>query len=128
MASWRCMNSRCGDPAQRPGFDFEAEGKVVKCPKCGLSSDDVRFGGMLLKLTVIHYDPPHPIVGGAGLGYPLCEPSARVQDLHRKKEAATGEPGVVNCKKCLAHVDFPKEWEEMALSRVPNMMMSPLPE
>jgi transcription elongation factor Elf1 len=56
------------------------------------------------------------------MGYPLCDESKVVVAL--VGEQATGEPGVVNCKACKEHVDFPKDWVEMDASRVPDINLA----
>ena len=118
MSLWRCYNPKCAtNPYGKQGFDFEVDGRVAKCPKCGIDNEG-RFTSLLVRLTLIHYDPPSP-VPGFGMGYTLCDANRMVYALN-PGEQASGEPVAVNCKKCKEHADFPKDWTDMSKDRVPQ--------
>lgn len=116
---WRCLNPKCADdPEGKPEHDFWAAEPV--CDKCGADPrKDPKLKGMITPLVIIHLDPPHPIAPGVGLGFPLCDTTRRVHNLHVTGEQATSEPGVVNCPKCKEHEQFPRDAIEMDKSRVP---------
>lgn len=111
MPQWRCLNSRCWE-TQRPGYDFTADAGV--CPKCGASANEPQTARFLIRLAIIHYDPPHPTIAGLGMGYALCDKGRHVSTLHLAQlkrggvlEQATADANAVNCPQCLAHKDFP---------------------
>ena len=78
MGLWRCWNPRCTD-GPKPGFDFEAAavGDVGECPKCHVKSNDPRFGNLIVRRVVIHFDPPHEAIDGATLAVCACDGKPR---------------------------------------------------
>ena len=77
---------------------FEAE--YHYCAKCDINSlAEPRYSGIVQRLKTIHYDPPDPKVKGKGQGKYACNGRPVRGTEH---EAATGEPGAVNCEACKA--------------------------
>lgn len=98
MALWRCNSLKC------EGKTFLSE--RPKCPVCGLDAEaDARFADVIIKLTIIHFDPPSGVVRGRGKNVTLCD-GTPVRSLGKKHEQASGDPEAVNCQACRAHKDF----------------------
>ena len=75
------------------GRTFEAPRPM--CEPCEIDPlKDRRMAGVVLKVEIVHYDPPSK-VKHRGLGVLACDPKTPV---HGKR--ATGEPHVVNCAAC----------------------------
>lgn len=92
MPTFRCY--LCPGPKGIPGLDFTADKPV--CPTCGVDPGaDPRDAGVVVKLQVIHFDPPRR--PGRGYGHAACDPKLKVG---AGGVVATGEPSVVNCPAC----------------------------
>lgn len=105
---FRCGNPRCKlDPDGPNGFDFESDRPV--CPKCAAKLGDPRTGRFIARMVVVHYEAPDERYEGIGVGHALCDPALTNAVLGRRKEQGSNAPTAVNCEKCLAHADFPKD-------------------
>lgn len=96
MRLWKCWNPKCADKQGIPGHDFTSEDHVGTCDKCGLKSDDARFGKLIVPRVVIHFDAPSGIVEGAGVNYAACS----AEFTRTKGYRMSGEPVAVNCPLC----------------------------
>lgn len=109
MRLFRCVNPKCREGIQH-GHDFTAEGPVATCPKCGVKSNDPKFGHIIVPLVVIHFNPPSGVVEGIGAGFAACEPTVPIAGLR-----ATGVPSVVNCPKCIETEAYKKAFAVVSL-------------
>lgn len=93
MPLYRCAN--CGNDAEHP---------TPKCVPCGLDpKNEPRAVQMFTELVTVHFDPPHAVVAGWGLGHAACDPTKKVG---RVQDRFTGEREVVNCSACKASEAF----------------------
>lgn len=83
---WHCFNC---------ATDFE--GPTAKCTGCGAENEGGR--DIIAQRLVIHFDPPHPIIKGRGLGHHACNPEQKVASQGMR---STGYPGSVTCPMCKA--------------------------
>ena len=104
MRLWKCWNAKCADKPGMPGHDFVGEDAVGKCDKCGLASNDPRFGRLIVPRVILHFDAPSGIVDGAGVNYAACEP----ERTRAKGYRMTGEPSAVTCPACRGTEAFAK--------------------
>lgn len=104
MRLWKCWNPKCADKLGMPGHDFVGDDAAGKCDRCGLQSDDKRFGHLIVPRVVIHFDAPSGIVEGHGVGYAACEPERTREKGYRM----TGEPVAVTCPACRGSEAFAK--------------------
>jgi hypothetical protein len=88
MRLWLCFNCQ-------PQHEFDG-GKGI-CPKCGADHDDPKSRGAVAPRVVIHFDPPHAVLQGRGIGCYACDPTKAVGSQGTR---ATGDPRVVNCPAC----------------------------
>lgn len=101
---YRCSNANCCDRVGNP-HEFLADEGI--CPKCGISQGDQRFGSLIIRCVMIHFDPPSP-VPGYGLGVRACAPEtaihAPVDAFGRPRigHGGTGDPVAVSCPACKA--------------------------
>lgn len=76
----------------------EFESPTLACAKCGLDpAKNPRDAEWLVKLEVIHFDPPTN-VAGRGKNHAACDPKLTLGGNRR----FTGEPVAVTCAKCKA--------------------------
>jgi ribosomal protein S27E len=91
---WRCTRISCSEDAHgRNIYDFDRPEPV--CPKCG--SDMRKPRGGILKLEVIHYDPPGDLVIDQfrrGRNEAACSPGRPFKGF------ASGAPDAVTCPAC----------------------------
>lgn len=75
-------------------------GYAVACPNCNLSNTHAAYGGNVVPVLVIHYEPPltEQMRGRAGCGHIACDPAVKVTKDDELRY--TGEPLVVNCPAC----------------------------
>lgn len=105
MNPYRCMNPECApNIAANKMHDFWSTEPV--CPKCGADQRKEDDHGIIVTLTVIHLDPPHPKYAhmGRGAGYRACDQKFRGM--------RTGDPRAVNCPACLKSEEIKKVIEE----------------
>ena len=105
MKMFRCMNRKCQGvkhPDLGPG-GFMAETPL--CPQCKIEANHPRFGLLIQRLVMIHYNPDSE-VPGFGLGHRACDPSKEItaqldgNGIPAPWHAGTGNPFVVNCPEC----------------------------
>lgn len=101
---YRCRNKRCSPEPGKP-LDFALKlGEPVKCPQCGW---DMKHPYLpLLRLEVIHYDPPFDEMHHVGIRRRACDKAVPIQvPAGSNGEAVSGEVGTgvasaVNCPLC----------------------------
>ncbi len=98
-----CRNPQCREVSDQE-FRFCVEHAHVACPKCGANQEP--FVGVL---TLTHQLVPHPkgpIIGYTGRRYKLaCDDRRAYLATTTNNEAATDQPGVVNCPGCRAAIE-----------------------
>ena len=108
MPIWRCQNEACStDPAGRLIFDFSDDLPI--CPTCG--TDGRKRPDIVIRLKLMHYDPPHPKLTRRGKGHAACDPNKKVHGT--ELVGFTGDPGTVNCQACIESA----EWQAAAKER-----------
>lgn len=76
------------------------------CPQCGLTADDPKFGHKIIRLVIVHFDPPTDFPG-IGQQHRACDPNKPIQapdgpgGVPNPWHAGTGDPKVVNCPACM---------------------------
>lgn len=110
MVLWRCHN--CLNPKKGiPGLDFSTDLTTgIVCPECGLKADTPEGRGMIIKLEIIHFDPPHEVLKHKGKNHIACNPKKRVGESSRLW--ATADHGSVTCEPCRATEAFQKTLPE----------------
>lgn len=97
MPMFRCHNQACTtDKHGRLGFDFEAPVSAIVCPKCG-AGKTARTAQLIVKLAVVHFDPPTNIQG-VGENVAACNPEKAIGSGMR----GSGVHDAVTCKACRA--------------------------
>lgn len=101
---WCCCNPTCWEEGQR----FEFEGEKDQCPKCKASG--YPFVLMLCLIHMLVPDDAGPIQSMGRRVRLACDPLRRREHLATKtnNEAATGEPGAVNCPGCRKEIEKQK--------------------
>ena len=80
------------------------------CPQCKLEANDPKFGSKIIRLQIVHFDPPTDFPG-VGQNYRACDHAIGVHaatgpgGVPNPYHGATGDPRFVNCPKCLATDD-----------------------
>lgn len=120
MRLWRCVNAKCWDEGKQ-GHDFTSEGPVGQCDKCGVRSDDKRFGSVIVPRVVIHYHPPSGVVEHIGTGSTACRPG---EPAHKYR--SSGAPTAVNCPLCMETDVFKANLAEISLHPDYDVPMSQL--
>lgn len=87
---WLCFNCE-------PHTEFQ--GPLPVCPVCKADGKDPKAAGCIAPRMVIHFDPPHAVFRGKGVGFHACDPKAQVGTLGMR---ASGDIRAVNCPACLA--------------------------
>ena len=114
---YRCYNPECGEPPN--GYDFASAQPI--CPKCGADKRTPSGRAIISPLTVVHLVVPAkdgPIQGQYKNWAVLCDPKIKL--CPRGKYQMSGEPSVTNCPACLAHADFPADFDDLTPELVPN--------
>ena len=91
------------------------------CTNCGADGDDPQARGCVAEQLVHHYDPPHAILVGRGLGHHACDPKVKVGTGGKR---ATGSRDAVNCPACRASkafLDVGQREEESSPYHVPEV-------
>lgn len=84
-----------------------------ECPQCGLSIKDPKLGHKIIRLTVIHFDPPSEWPG-VGLNVRACNKAMPIQapegpnGVPNPWHAGTGDPRQVSCPDCLLTDEYKK--------------------
>lgn len=96
----RCTNPKCGDKPGQVGHDFAAiPGQSPMCDKCGIAASDPRFGRLIVKLEIIHFEPRSGVVDEIGADYIACAPQtvglAKLPTVRR-----SGAVQAVTCPMC----------------------------
>ena len=97
---FRCTRVSC---VKKDQGRFQSEGWA--CPQCGLPMKDPKLGDKIMRLTMVHFDPPSEWPG-MGLHYRACDPSIGIQvapaqnGMPNPWHAGTGDPRQVSCPKC----------------------------
>ena len=98
---FRCLKPKC--QAREQGRFW---GEEWKCPQCGLTDKDPRLGQYLVRLCIIHFDPPTDIPG-VGLNVRACDKGKPIQAIQWENgtpspwNGGTGSPSAVTCDKCM---------------------------
>lgn len=100
LALYRCQNSKCAEDADgRLIFDFALSAdQLPVCPKCGC--DIRKYPNLVIERKLIHYDPPHPVIGERGQRCAACDPALKWEGSDHV--GFTGAPGAVTCPNCMA--------------------------
>lgn len=96
---FRCANPKCRK-ANKGTFFAE----IPKCPQCGIEANDPKYGRLIGRCALVHFDPPSP-VPGIGLNVRACDPAKviTVASTNERKpswHAGTGNPKGVTCPQC----------------------------
>lgn len=97
---FRCHRDSCQANDMGRFFAMDA-----KCPQCGLTQKDPKFGDKLQRLAIVHFDPPTDFAG-RGENVRACEPSEGIQcKMHGRIpnpfHAGSGNASIVNCPDCM---------------------------
>lgn len=111
VSLYRCQNSKCSDdPHGRLIFDFAlpADQQPI-CPKCGTSLKNEPL--IVIRRKLIHFDPPHPVIGDRGQRCAACDPAVKWEASDHV--GFTGAPEAVTCLDCQAT----EVWKKLAVER-----------
>jgi hypothetical protein len=102
---FRCNNPKC--QAVNKG-KFQSE--KPECPQCKIGADHPKFGSLILRLVMVHYDPPSEMPG-ISQWVRACDKSKSiaVQDgggVPNPWHAGTGLIQAVTCPECMATAEF----------------------
>lgn len=97
---------RCDRPTCKVQDKGHFRAELPKCPRCGLEANDPKFGSKIIRLTMIHYDPPTEFPG-IGKGFRACSPTKMIQVTDgpggapkNPFDAGTGDVNQVSCPEC----------------------------
>lgn len=100
MKKFRCGSPKC---QQTDGGIFNSEQGI--CPQCGLNEKCPKFGRMIHRLVMIHYDPPTEFPG-VGHNHRACDPTKAIQaqewqgGIPNPWNIGTGDVMSVTCDAC----------------------------
>jgi hypothetical protein len=95
-----CRNPQCRDKSNEE-FTFYVEHDNFCCPKCGADREPLVGVRVLTHLLIQH--PAGPITGRGGLRFVIgCDDKRAYLATVTNLEAATDQPKIANCPKCLA--------------------------
>ena len=95
-----CRNPECRERSDQE-YRFRVEHDRFSCPKCGANSPPM-VGVMVLTHLLVRHSEGH-VLGSGGLRYRIaCDSRRAYLATVTNQEAATDDPGVVNCPGCLA--------------------------
>jgi rubredoxin len=107
MKLFKCMNDEC---LRQDQGRFYRDTWV--CPRCGISMEDPKFGRLILRMVLIHYDPPTKY-RGIHHGYRACDHampicvSLRLEDgSPNPYQAGTAVPSAVTCPECMKSEEY----------------------
>ena len=105
---FRCLNPKCLQVEMGQFWSDASEKNPAVCPQCGIvGKQGTKFGHMIQRLTVVHFDPPTEIPG-IGQNVRACETSRAIQadempnGIPNPYHAGTGSVQQVNCPECMA--------------------------
>lgn len=112
VKAYRCMNPECLAKKSDALFFADPVPGTLECPQCGLKDSDPKFGGLLQRMVIVHFDPPSRIPG-FGLGVRACDPTKgiNVKAVSTKKpswHSGTGNTDAVTCPQCKETLEFKK--------------------
>lgn len=106
MKQYRCLRPKCQN--RNKGL-FKAEQPT--CPQCNLQANDPKFGHMICRLVVVHFDPPTDFPG-MGQGYRACDHAKTIQadpgtgGVPNPWHAGTGAINAVTCSECKETTEY----------------------
>ena len=107
---FRCMNPKCQALNLAMGrFWAEAsETNPAVCPQCKIvGKANTKFGHLIVRLTIVHFDPPSEIPG-IGLNVRACDQDKIIQvseggnGIPNHYHVGSGSVRAVNCPACQA--------------------------
>lgn len=107
LKMFRCLNPTCCTLKDQGIFHAE----YPKCPRCQTDAADPKFGRLIVRLTLVHFDPPTH-VPGIGKNYRACDPTVDIQaaqggnGMPNPFHAGTGTPAAVTCPACKESAEF----------------------
>lgn len=110
---FRCTRPTC---TKKEMGRFQSE--TWECPQCGLSMKDPKLGHKIIRLTVIHFDPPSEWPG-TGLNVRACDHAQPIQASQGQNgipnpwNAGTANPKHVTCEAC----KLTKEYKDSLLAQ-----------
>lgn len=99
---FRCMNPRCQEKDLAMGRFWSVE---PVCPQCGIEAKDQKFGHLIVRLSVVHLDPPTDIPG-IGWNVRACDETKIIQvsegasGIPNPYHIGSGNVNAVNCPEC----------------------------
>lgn len=96
---------RCGRPSCMTKEKGQFWSETPICPQCKLEANDPKFGHKIIRLTILHLDPPTDFPG-IGKSHRACDVTKSIQapdgpgGVPNPYHAGTGVVSMVNCPAC----------------------------
>lgn len=102
---YKCHRPTCQKKDQGRFWQAASPSDPPKCPQCGLTTADPKFGEKIQRLVITHFDPPTEFPG-LGWNHRACDKEKSIcaeegpNGVPNPWHAGTGIVGVVTCPAC----------------------------